>query len=68
MVEAKLHHVPQKKLPVAARSAKVINLMDALRKSVGSGTAKPRKKPPARVSAASGKVTSIKRTPGRKSA
>jgi len=68
MVEAKLHHVPQKKLPVAARSAKVINLMDALRKSVGSGTAKPRKKPPARVSAASGKVTSIKRTSGRKSA
>jgi DNA end-binding protein Ku len=65
MVDAKLHRVPQKKRAAAPHSAKVINLMDALRKSVGSDDGRPGKKPPARVSASSAKVTSIKQA-GRK--
>jgi len=56
LVEAKVNNLPiPQDEPVAPARGKVINLMDALRKSVGSGESKPaappsvgKKKPPAR--------------------
>ena len=49
MIEAKIKHAPIPKDEPAPKSAKVINLMDALRKSVQAGTAPASgKKPPAR--------------------
>jgi DNA end-binding protein Ku len=47
MVEAKVNHVPQKADAPAAKSGKVINLMDALRKSVGEGASSAKEKAPA---------------------
>jgi DNA end-binding protein Ku len=59
LVEAKLKHLPiPQDEPVAPARGKVINLMDALRKSIGTGESKPaappsvgKKKPPARATA-----------------
>ena len=45
MVEAKVKHVPQPKGQPRAKSAKVVNLMDALRKSVQSGAGAAQKFP-----------------------
>jgi len=57
LVEAKVHHapVPKDEAP-AARRSNVVNLMDALRKSVGGDAAAPsaKKKEPARGSAKKG--------------
>lgn len=44
LIDAKLKHVPMSAEPKAPAHGKVVNLMDALRKSVGT----PGKKPPAR--------------------
>jgi DNA end-binding protein Ku len=51
LVEAKLHHLPvPKDEPVAPARGQVVNLMDALRKSLTSGEAAlPKKKPPVSV-------------------
>jgi DNA end-binding protein Ku len=38
MIEAKIKHAPKPKAVPTPKSAKVINLMDALRKSIGAGT------------------------------
>jgi DNA end-binding protein Ku len=46
MVEAKVNHAPLPKDEPAPRSAKVINLMDALRKSVQSGSKEQETKSP----------------------
>jgi DNA end-binding protein Ku len=59
LVEAKVNNLPiPKDEPVAPARGKVINLMDALRKSIGAGESKPaappsvgKKKPPARATA-----------------
>jgi DNA end-binding protein Ku len=45
MVKAKVEHAPIARDEPAPKSAKVINLMDALRKSLGE-EARPGKKPP----------------------
>jgi DNA end-binding protein Ku len=74
MVEAKVNHVPLSQDESAPRSAKVINLMDALRKSVQSGQAPAtRRKGPARATAADSQkrlslVKSAKSPRSRKSA
>jgi DNA end-binding protein Ku len=52
MVEAKVQHAPIPREQPAPKSAKVINLMDALRKSVEADTTASKKKPPARSTAA----------------
>jgi DNA end-binding protein Ku len=52
LVEAKVHHAPVPKDEAPARSTgKVINLMDALRKSIGTDATKAAKKPAGRVTA-----------------
>jgi DNA end-binding protein Ku len=52
MVKAKIEHAPIPQGEPAPRSAKVINLMDALRKSVqGDGAAEIKKKAPAKAAA-----------------
>jgi DNA end-binding protein Ku len=48
MVEAKVQHAPIPQEEAAPKSAKVINLMDALRKSVQEDQAPTGKKPPAK--------------------
>jgi DNA end-binding protein Ku len=74
MVEAKVNHAPLSQDESAPRSAKVINLMDALRKSVKSDQAPAtRKKGPARATAADSQkslslVKSAKSPRSRKSA
>jgi len=74
LVEAKIQHLPVPKDEVAQpRKGNVINLMDALRKSLGSAeTASSRKKPVASVKAEPkkgiGLVKSSKTAPKRKSA
>ena len=45
MVEAKIQHLPVPQEEAAPQSSKVINLMDALRKSVQGGDTPPKKKP-----------------------
>ncbi len=72
MVEAKIKDLPQAEAAPEVKSGKVINLMDALRKSIGDDPEAGRKKPaargakpPARVSVlkpAKGKPTARKRT------
>jgi len=52
MLEAKLKHLPVPRDDPAPRSGKVINLMDALRKSVQDDKAAPGKKGPQRAAAA----------------
>ena len=52
MVEAKVNNAPVPREEPAAQSAKVINLMDALRKSVQSDDEQAPKKAPARAAAA----------------
>jgi DNA end-binding protein Ku len=73
MVEAKVKHVPLPKEQPTTRSTKVVNLMDALRKSVQGGSSDSRETTPAKTKArpASGdnrgkKVSSI--TSGKKTA
>jgi len=75
MVEAKVNHVPQTKDEPAPRSAKVVNLMDALRRSIKSGSAaggdddsalKPRKKPVAKTTETDKRLRLVK--PASKSA
>jgi DNA end-binding protein Ku len=48
MVEAKVQHAPIPQEEAAPKSAKVINLMDALRKSVQGDQEPTAKKPPAK--------------------
>jgi len=52
MVEAKVHNAPIPRDQPAPQSTKVVNLMDALRKSVQGDEAAPPKKAPARTTAA----------------
>jgi DNA end-binding protein Ku len=66
MVEAKVNKVPQKAEKAAPSTGKVINLMDALRKSVsadadGSASAAARKKPSAKAPSSPSKVTVLKK-------
>jgi DNA end-binding protein Ku len=48
LIEAKVNHAPVPKEELSSRSGKVINLMDALRKSVKSGGSMPRYAPGAK--------------------
>jgi len=75
MVEAKVNHVPVVKDESAPRSAKVVNLIDALRKSIKSGSSagagetsapKSRKKPAGRATESNKRLTLVK--PASKSA
>jgi DNA end-binding protein Ku len=52
MVEAKVQHAPIPQEEAAPKSAKVVNLMDALRRSVQGDQAPAAKKPPAKAAAA----------------
>jgi DNA end-binding protein Ku len=64
MVKAKIEHVPVPQGETAPKSAKVINLMDALRKSIqGGDAAEAKKKAPAK-SAASAKKGIVLVKPG----
>ena len=45
MIAAKVKHVPMPKMPSAAKPAKVVNLMDALRKSLHGAEGQAAKKP-----------------------
>jgi DNA end-binding protein Ku len=74
LVNAKINHLPIPKDEVPApRAGKVVNLMDALRKSIGakeSASAKPPKKPAASVTAKdlSRKGIGLVKTPGKPAA
>ena len=75
LVEAKIKHLPvPKEEEVAPRRGQVINLMDALRKSVGGGeTAAPVKKPaasekPEKAAGAKKGISLVKSSSKRKSA
>lgn len=64
MIDAKVKHVPTPRLAPAAKQAKVVNLMDALRKSVQGEklpAARPQKKPPvsAKSDNAAGRVNGL---------
>ena len=64
LVEAKVQHAPVQSEEPAPRSAKVINLMDALRKSVERDEAAPPKKAPGRASAAKSTAPGAKKRDG----
>ena len=74
LVQAKINHAPIPKDEPAPRSSNVINLMDALRKSVQGDHVAGKKKPPARETAAKKGISLVKsgpkahKTPKRKSA
>lgn len=57
MIDAKMKHLPLPQEHKPASTAKVVDLMDALRRSIGPGA---EKKPPARATAAKGKEKSGK--------
>jgi DNA end-binding protein Ku len=60
MVEAKIKHMPIPQDEPAPRSGKVINLMDALRKSVQGDKAAPGKKTPQKAANAGGGIAIVK--------
>src|SRR5271169_1749671 len=64
LVEAKVQHAPVPHEEPAQKSAKVINLMDALRKSVERDEAAPPKKAPARAAAAKSTAPAAKKEKG----
>ena len=66
MVGAKLKHLPMPQDEPAPRSGKVINLMDALRKSVQGDKAAPRKKIPQNAAAAREGIALVKASKGGK--
>jgi len=66
MVEAKLKHLPVPQEEPAPRSGKVINLMDALRKSVRGDKAAPAKKIPQKAAVARGGIALVKASKGGK--
>jgi DNA end-binding protein Ku len=72
MVEAKINKVPQKAEKVTAKPGKVINLMDALRRSVTgdskAATSSATKRMPAKKSNAPAKVTVLKKAKGKPAA
>jgi DNA end-binding protein Ku len=65
LVEAKVKHTPLPREEREAKPEKVVNLMDALRRSIGQKNAKPAKKPPAR-SQKKGPVLVKRRTQSRR--
>lgn len=65
MVDAKLNHLPQKASTSVRKTAKVINLMDALRKSIDSKGDSHKKKPAAK--SASSLRTTLKPSKGARS-
>jgi len=65
MIEAKMHHVRPPKEEAVGKSAKLVNLMDALRKSVHSDSAPRRKRVPANVPVGSARLTLVKPTKGK---
>lgn len=66
MVEAKIKHLPIPQDEPAPKSGKVINLMDALRKSVQGDKAAPEKKTPQKAAAAGEGITLVKASKGGK--
>jgi DNA end-binding protein Ku len=64
LVEAKVQHAPVPQEEPAQKSAKVVNLMDALRKSVERDEAAPPKKAPARAAAAKSTAPAAKQPKG----
>jgi DNA end-binding protein Ku len=66
MVEAKIKHMPIPQDEPAPRSGKVINLMDALRKSVQGDKAAPGKKIPQKAAAAGEGITLVKASKGKR--
>src|SRR5271170_1036794 len=64
LVEAKVQHAPVPHEEPAQKSAKVVNLMDALRKSVERDEAAPPKKAPARAVAAKSTAPAAKQPKG----
>jgi DNA end-binding protein Ku len=60
MVEAKVNHVAPKAAAPAAKTGKVINLMDALRKSIGGDESPSAKKPSAKPAGKSSEVAVLK--------
>ena len=64
MIEAKMNHVRPSKEEAVVKSAKVVNLMDALRKSVHSDSAPRSKRTPANVPVGSPRLTLVKPTKG----
>jgi len=64
LVEAKVQHAPVQLDEPAPKSAKVVNLMDALRKSVERDEAPPQKKAPARAVAAKSTAPAAKQPKG----
>jgi DNA end-binding protein Ku len=63
MVEAKVQHAPIPQEEAAPKSAKVINLMDALRRSVQSDEAPAAKKPPAKAAPPKKGIALVKPAP-----
>lgn len=73
MVEAKINKVPQRTKEPTAKPGKVINLMDALRRSVtgdskSSSPSGDKKKTPAKAAGSSGKVAVMKKAKGKPAA
>lgn len=66
MVEAKIKHMPIPQDEPAPKSGKVINLMDALRKSVQGDKAAPEKKTPQKAASAGAGITLVKASKGGK--
>jgi DNA end-binding protein Ku len=66
MVEAKIKHLPIPQDEPAPKSGKVINLMDALRKSVQGDKTAPEKKTPQKAAAAGEGITLVKASKGGK--
>jgi DNA end-binding protein Ku len=64
MVEAKMNHVRIPKEEPVSKSSKVVNLMDALRKSVHTDSARRKRRAPANVPAGSAHLTLVKPTKG----
>ncbi len=64
MVEAKMNHVRIPKEEAVTKSAKVVNLMDALRKSVHTDSAPRKRRAPANVPTGSARLTLVKPTKG----
>src|SRR5664279_2489632 len=64
MVEAKMNHLRIPKEEAVSKSAKVVNLMDALRKSVHSDSAPRRERAPTKASSGTTRLTLVKPTKG----
>jgi DNA end-binding protein Ku len=64
MVEDKINHVRPPKEETVTKSAKVVNLMDALRKSVHTDSPSQKRRAPANLPAGSARLTLVKPTKG----